>query len=508
MTKKNYFDKIKLIRSKLIGAMIVTSLVGGVSAPAYADTSSPYPAGWEPTVKVEQTYKLSIDDIRIELEGKVETAEMFKQKDQFSRSLFTEMATLITQLENAVKDSNQPASDVIKAVINRADNVVFGMNNVAEAVKVQDAVKSAKVAFGMSSVIVSTETATAQKPNATVVKLTDISKHWGKSYIEKLVSLGAIKGYPDGTFKPDATISRAEFLAIAMNATTKDVANYPKTIDHWASNILEAAYAKNIIKTSEIANTADALNKPITRQEMAMVMIRVNLNIQGEDKASTLGANTLIADYNKVPEYYKDFVSQAYMKGFIGGVDSKGTFAGDKNGTRAQAATMLVRLLEENLRSVPDIDISQAVIAPARAPITIREGETNRKLLPQAGDTFIKKDGTKVVITSIVFNGYEIVGYGQGLDLYTGMEYAEGEFGAGKIGGMWEDSLRYAGQPYLVDAKTGEGHFEGDWKLISAKLKEEVFTQIKNPTDRQIYKNWMRYHAELGSWGWIGPVAN
>lgn len=492
-----------VVNKWLIGALIVTTLATG-GAPAYANTGQN--VDYNPT-QVTKNYTVSIDDIRIELEGKVETAELLMVKNQFSRKLFVEMATLINQLETAVKESNKPVSEAIKDVINRADKLVFGINNVAEAVSVQDALKTAKVTFGMSSVVVSTDTS-AQKPATNVVKLSDISNHWGKSFIERLVSIGAIKGFPDGTFRPDATISRAEFLAIAMNATTKDVASYPKKIDHWASSILEAAYANNVVKSSEIAHTAEALNKPITRQEMAMVMIRVNLNIQNEDKASTLGANTLIADYNKVPEYYKEFVAQAYMKGFIGGVDKQGTFAGDKLGTRAQAATMLVRLLDDLYRTPPKIDASKSIIAPARAPITIREGETNRKLLPQAGDTFIKKDGTKVVITSKVFGGYEIVGYGQGLDLYTGMEYAEGLFGHGKIGGMWEDSLRYAGEPYLICKKTGEGHFSGDWIKISSMLQEEAHAAIKNPKDQQTFGNWLRYHSDIGGWGWEGPIAH
>jgi hypothetical protein len=44
------------------------------------------------------------------------------------------------------------------------------------------------------------------------LSLTDIAGHWAESNIKKLVSLGAISGYPDGTFRPNNNITRAEFV--------------------------------------------------------------------------------------------------------------------------------------------------------------------------------------------------------------------------------------------------------------------------------------------------------
>ena len=48
--------------------------------------------------------------------------------------------------------------------------------------------------------------------------LTDIAGNWAQASIQELVYMGAITGYPDGTFRPDNTITRAELISIIDKA--------------------------------------------------------------------------------------------------------------------------------------------------------------------------------------------------------------------------------------------------------------------------------------------------
>ena len=48
------------------------------------------------------------------------------------------------------------------------------------------------------------------------VKLADINGRWAEAQITRLVDRGAISGYPDGTFKPDKRITRAEFVKVLV----------------------------------------------------------------------------------------------------------------------------------------------------------------------------------------------------------------------------------------------------------------------------------------------------
>lgn len=58
----------------------------------------------------------------------------------------------------------------------------------------------------------------SESQNAAVLNshsLNDIEGHWAEDYIRAAISVGWIEGYEDGSFRPDDTITRAEFMAMA-----------------------------------------------------------------------------------------------------------------------------------------------------------------------------------------------------------------------------------------------------------------------------------------------------
>ncbi|OME88558.1 MULTISPECIES: S-layer homology domain-containing protein [Paenibacillus] len=68
------------------------------------------------------------------------------------------------------------------------------------------------------------------------VELTDIHGHWAKENIQQLMSMRAINGYSDGTFKPDYPITRAEFVSIlvrALNLKERSGVIFSDTKNHW-----------------------------------------------------------------------------------------------------------------------------------------------------------------------------------------------------------------------------------------------------------------------------------
>ncbi|WP_273327865.1 N-acetylmuramoyl-L-alanine amidase [Vallitalea guaymasensis] len=47
--------------------------------------------------------------------------------------------------------------------------------------------------------------------------LPDIYKHWAKNNIYKVVAAGIMEGFPDGEFKPNLTVTRAELATVVAN---------------------------------------------------------------------------------------------------------------------------------------------------------------------------------------------------------------------------------------------------------------------------------------------------
>ena len=100
--------------------------------------------------------------------------------------------------------------------------------------------------------------------------------HWAASYIGYMQQFGIITGYPDGSFRPDAPVARAEFAAIAsrfekLTEGTKSFADVPA--DYWAAKYINFAATRGWV-TGYTDGTFRPEN-PIARAEVAAVTCRL-----------------------------------------------------------------------------------------------------------------------------------------------------------------------------------------------------------------------------------------
>jgi len=169
--------------------------------------------------------------------------------------------------------------------------------------------------------------------------------HWAFRAVSTLVDRGGISGYPDGTFKPSGTITIAEFVKITVGVT---LGSAEKTGDHWASGYFDKAQDAGLIIAGEI-NKAE-WNTPITRQQIAVIIARVakmlGENITAESRDAIIAE---ISDFTLICEACKDSVIDVYSVGIITGYPD-GTFKGTNTATRAEASSMLVRMLDKSQR--------------------------------------------------------------------------------------------------------------------------------------------------------------
>ena len=116
---------------------------------------------------------------------------------------------------------------------------------------------------------------------------------WYAAAVSTLSKMGVISGYPDGTFRPNAPITRAEFAAmIARFDETAKSADTPFTdiSGHWAENAIGKAYGNGWIKGS--SKTVFCPESNLTRAETATLLNRVLHRLP--EKESDLLANQIV----------------------------------------------------------------------------------------------------------------------------------------------------------------------------------------------------------------------
>jgi uncharacterized repeat protein (TIGR02543 family) len=175
-----------------------------------------------------------------------------------------------------------------------------------------------------------------------LIKFSDVTGHWAEANIMRAVNAGIVSGYPDGTFKPSHTVTRAEFAVMLMNMLKPQgegaALAFTDTvkIGAWAQTAVAQAVQAGIIKGYEDGTfRPDAI---ITRAEMAVMLA----NALGQ----FIEANVLtdFSDDKEIPAWAKDNVAFLKQQGMVQGKgDNK--FAPQAYAARAEAVTVLLNAL-------------------------------------------------------------------------------------------------------------------------------------------------------------------
>ena len=179
---------------------------------------------------------------------------------------------------------------------------------------------------------------------------------WYSSYVNKISELNAFSGYEDGTFRPDNQITQEEFIktVVCLICGELNESNAPTVKNTWNSKwsswavpYLDKAFELGLI--TEQDTMFKLVGIPCNRGEMAKVITRAVEYLKEDSVADTSTYITKLKDYSRMKEEYKPYVLQAYAKGILSGYDD-GTFRDDGLLTRAEASSVLVRLIDKNER--------------------------------------------------------------------------------------------------------------------------------------------------------------
>jgi hypothetical protein len=135
------------------------------------------------------------------------------------------------------------------------------------------------------------------------------STDWFSTAVSTLAKAGILTGYNDGTFRPDAIISRAEFASIMAGFTDSKASaggSFLDTIDHWAKDKISTAYANGWI--AGYADDTFRPNQPISRAEVATM---INRALQRTAKAGDMLDSMKSWSDNPQGNWYYEAVQEA-----------------------------------------------------------------------------------------------------------------------------------------------------------------------------------------------------
>ena len=197
--------------------------------------------------------------------------------------------------------------------------------------------------------------------------LTDIQGNWAQPCIEQLVRRKIINGYPDGTFKPNAPVTRSEFAVMLGNAfpnaasvrTGGDFVDVPSK--YWAANAIRFAY-----KTGFLSGYQGQVFKPNEKIPRVQVLVSLASGLKYSPTVETADVpsllNTAFADASSIPKYAQNAIASATEKQLVVNYPNVSKLNPNQTATRADVAAFLCQAL-----GIPGV-VSSNYIATAGTP--------------------------------------------------------------------------------------------------------------------------------------------
>lgn len=179
----------------------------------------------------------------------------------------------------------------------------------------------------------------------------DIQGHWAYDVIMLLMRLDVIQGFPDGSFKPDQSITRAEFAAMMVRLfMLEDIDFQPLVFGdlerHWACEAVTILAKHGIV--NGYTDGSFRPDAPITREEMVVMLMRLMI-----EERLPVERNIAFVDLDDAGRFAQSDVITASKAGIINGYEDQ-TIRPKGFATRAETAMLLINLLnmEPRLKEV------------------------------------------------------------------------------------------------------------------------------------------------------------
>lgn len=167
-------------------------------------------------------------------------------------------------------------------------------------------------------------------------RLIDVENHWAKETIVKAVQNNVINGYGDNTFRPDNNVTIAEFLKMIISVKNYKLERVGNSV--WPDFYIETA-KKNKLITDEYSD----YNALLTRYDAVNIISNI-IDLNDVNKSNI--------QFKDLKREYKTNVLKLVKLNIVNGYSDK-TFRGENTITRAEAVTILSRMIDaQNKNSI------------------------------------------------------------------------------------------------------------------------------------------------------------
>lgn len=203
------------------------------------------------------------------------------------------------------------------------------------------------------------------------------STYWARDFIAQLSQRNIIAGFPDGTFKPDAPVTRAQFSAMLRKANASfkkaNIRNPISFVDvpgsYWASSAIQEAYT-----TGFLAGYPGNIFRP--EQNIPREQVLVSL-ANGLNYSSNNATSTVLSYYNDASDisgFAREPIAAATVNTLVVNYPSLKTLNPTRNATRAEVAAFLYQALVKEGQA--QVISSQYIVnpTPVATNVTIPAG--------------------------------------------------------------------------------------------------------------------------------------
>ena len=244
----------------------------------------------------------------------------------------------------------------------------------------------------------------------------DPTVSWAKPYISEMAELGYIKGYEDGTFKPNNTITKTEALLLLSRMLGVNDDAYADSVElaqdaygsmlkkystNYSNEIAFLLYT-GVLKTDDLDTYISTSNKntPLKRYEAAVLLTKL-LGAE-EDVQKNTFVSSSYADTVEIPDSARAYVEYVKGEGIMQGmgttVSGQPIFSPNTDVTRSQMAKMLCSLIDVLDRSAETGVIASVDNFNDTFTVTVNSVDV---MYNTASNTRFKVDGKDVDLSAL-----------------------------------------------------------------------------------------------------------